>query len=112
MRTALARAFFSISWRGPTRSAWISAKSIACNGRDATWAGLQTILSLSAQLLQASAPPAFRSKATGKLRARALCDCQNNLRFGDADEARSLWSRLVAVADTNRAGGSIDLASL
>jgi hypothetical protein len=42
----------------------------------------------------------------------ALRDCQNILRSGDADEAASLWSRLVAIADANRAGGSIDLASL
>ena len=42
----------------------------------------------------------------------ALRDCQNILRSGDADEATSLWSRLVAIADANRAGGSIDLTSL
>lgn len=42
----------------------------------------------------------------------AMRDCQTILRSGDADEARSLWSRFVAVADANRAGGSIDLASL
>ena len=239
MRTASPRAFFSISWRGPTRSARISARSIGCSGRDVTWAGLQTILSSSARLPPASAPPAFRSKAIGKLRAagfppdfvatawaqwfgvktervlrgsddavvlmvgslahdvedawsnllsdalrttpermtarlaepvadegsqssalqralfaslgcpdelrnegdtsdsatmqllrrirlmrfdfeatpsrdhdHALRDCQNVLRSGDADEAKSLWSRLVAIADATRAGGSIDLAGL
>lgn len=42
----------------------------------------------------------------------ALRDCQTILRSGDPEEAKSLWSRLVAVADANRAGGSIDLASL
>ncbi|MCS3926108.1 hypothetical protein M2175_001139 [Bradyrhizobium elkanii] len=42
----------------------------------------------------------------------AMRDCQTVLRSGDADKARSLWSRLVAAADANRAGGSIDLASL
>lgn len=45
------RAFSSIYWRGPTRSAPISARSIACNGRDETWTGLQTILSSNARLL-------------------------------------------------------------
>ncbi|MBP1093709.1 P-loop NTPase family protein [Bradyrhizobium diazoefficiens] len=42
----------------------------------------------------------------------ALRDCQTILRSGDPEEASSLWARLVAVADANRAGGSIDLASL
>lgn len=42
----------------------------------------------------------------------ALRDCQNVLRSGDADEAKSLWSRLVAIADAHRAGGSLDLAGL
>lgn len=42
----------------------------------------------------------------------ALRDCQTILRSGDPEEAKSLWARLVAVADANRAGGSIDLASL
>jgi hypothetical protein len=42
----------------------------------------------------------------------ALRDCQSILESGDADEAKSLWSRLVAIADANRAGGSIDLAGL
>ena len=42
----------------------------------------------------------------------ALRDCQNVLRSGDAEEAKSLWSRLVAIADANRAGGSLDLAGL
>ena len=42
----------------------------------------------------------------------ALRDCQNVLRSGDADEAKSLWSRLVAIADANRAGGSLDLVGL
>ena len=43
---------------------------------------------------------------------RALRDCQNVLRSGDAEEAKSLWSRLVAIADANRAGGSLDLSGL
>jgi hypothetical protein len=43
---------------------------------------------------------------------RALRDCQNVLRSGDAEEAESLWSRLVAIADANRAGGSLDLSGL
>jgi hypothetical protein len=42
----------------------------------------------------------------------ALRDCQNILRSGDTDEAKSLWSRLIAIADANRAGGSLDLAGL
>jgi hypothetical protein len=42
----------------------------------------------------------------------ALRDCQNILRSGDTDVAKSLWSRLVAIADANRAGGSLDLAGL
>jgi hypothetical protein len=42
----------------------------------------------------------------------ALRDCQNVLRSGDAEEAKSLLSRLVAIADANRAGGSLDLAGL
>ena len=42
----------------------------------------------------------------------ALRDCQNVLRSGDTEEAKSLWSRLVAIADANRAGGSLDLAGL
>ena len=42
----------------------------------------------------------------------ALRDCQNVLRSGDADEAKSLWSRLAAIADVNRAGGSLDLQGL
>lgn len=42
----------------------------------------------------------------------ALRDCQSVLRSGDADEAKSLWSRLVAIADAKRAGGSIDLPGL
>ena len=42
----------------------------------------------------------------------ALRECQNVLRSGAADEAKNLWSRLVAIADNNRAGGSIDLAGL
>jgi hypothetical protein len=45
--------------------------SIACSGRDATWAGSQMISRSSARLPPASAPPAFRSKAIGRLRARA-----------------------------------------
>jgi len=48
-----------------------SAKSIACNaGRDLGW--LQTILSLSARLLQASAPPAFRSKRPASTSSASL----------------------------------------
>ena len=43
---------------------------------------------------------------------RALRDCQNVLRSGDAEEAKSFWSRLVAIADANRAGGSLDLSGL
>jgi hypothetical protein len=43
---------------------------------------------------------------------RALCDCQRVLRSGDADEAKSLWFRLVAIADARRAGGSLDLPGL
>jgi ATP-dependent Clp protease ATP-binding subunit ClpA len=42
----------------------------------------------------------------------ALRDCQNILRSGETDEAKSLWSRLVAIADANRAGGSLNLAGL
>ncbi|MEH2549987.1 hypothetical protein V1283_006632 [Bradyrhizobium sp. AZCC 2262] len=42
----------------------------------------------------------------------ALRDCQNVLRSGDAEEAKSLWSRLVAIADAKRAGGSLDLAGV
>jgi hypothetical protein len=42
----------------------------------------------------------------------ALRNCQNVLRSGDAEEAKSLWSRLVAIADATRAGGSLDLAGL
>jgi hypothetical protein len=42
----------------------------------------------------------------------ALRDCQTVLRSGAADEAEGLWSRLVAIADVNRAGGAIDLAGL
>jgi hypothetical protein len=42
----------------------------------------------------------------------ALRDCQNILRSGNTDESKSLWSRLVAIADANRAGGSLDLAGL
>ena len=42
----------------------------------------------------------------------ALRDCQNILRSGNTDEAKSLWSHLVAIADANRAGGSLDLAGL
>jgi hypothetical protein len=42
----------------------------------------------------------------------ALRNCQNVLRSGDAEEAKSLWSRLIAIADANRAGGSLDLAGL
>ena len=42
----------------------------------------------------------------------ALRDCQNALRSGDADEAKSLWSHLVAIADANRPGGSLDLVGL
>ena len=42
----------------------------------------------------------------------ALRDCRNVLRSGDAEEAKSLWSRLVAVADARRAGGSLDLAGV
>lgn len=43
---------------------------------------------------------------------RALGDCQNLLRSGDADDAGALWSRLIAIADAKRAGGSINLVSL
>jgi hypothetical protein len=42
----------------------------------------------------------------------ALRDCQNVLRSGDSEEAKSLLSRLAAIADANRAGGSIPLAAL
>ncbi|WP_315837572.1 ATP-binding protein [Bradyrhizobium prioriisuperbiae] len=42
----------------------------------------------------------------------AIRDCQSILRSSNADEAKSLWSRLVAIADDNRAGGSLDLAGL
>jgi hypothetical protein len=42
----------------------------------------------------------------------ALRDCQNVLRSGDAEEAKSLWSRLIAIADANRAGGSLELSGL
>jgi hypothetical protein len=42
----------------------------------------------------------------------SLHDCQSILRSGDTDDAKSLWSRLVAIADANRAGGSLDLAGL
>jgi hypothetical protein len=42
----------------------------------------------------------------------ALRDCQSVLRSGDADEAKSLWSSLIAIADAKRAGGSLDLQSL
>jgi len=42
----------------------------------------------------------------------ALRDCQSIVRSGDAEDARSLWSRLLAIADANRAGGSLDLAGL
>jgi hypothetical protein len=43
---------------------------------------------------------------------QALRDCQNVLRSGDAEEGKSLWSCLLAIADANRAGGSLDLAGL
>ncbi len=43
---------------------------------------------------------------------RALGDCQSVLRSGNADEAKSLWSRLVEIADARRAGGSLDLPGL
>jgi hypothetical protein len=42
----------------------------------------------------------------------ALRDCQDVLRSGDADEAKDFWSHIVAIADANRAGGSLDLAGL
>ena len=42
----------------------------------------------------------------------ALRDCQNVLQSGDAEEAKSLWSHLLTIADANRAGGSLDLAGL
>jgi hypothetical protein len=44
----------------------------------------------------------------------ALGDCQSVLRSGDADDAKALWSRLIAIADSKskRAGGSIDLVGL
>ena len=233
------RAFFSTFWPGSTRSARISAESIACNGRDVTWAGLQTILSSSARLLigkraagisiksdrqvtGAGFPPDFvaiawaqwfgvkterilrgsddavvlmvgslshdvedawsnlisdalittpdrmlarlaepvaadGSQSSALQRAlfaslrcpdelrnegdasdsaaiqllchvrlmrfdfeatpsrdhdHALRDCQSIVRSGDAEDARSLWSRLLAIADANRAGGSLDLAGL
>jgi hypothetical protein len=55
----------------------------------------------------------FDYEATPSLdNGRALVDCQNILRSGDAEEARELWSRLNAIADDKRAGGSINLASL
>ena len=44
--------------------------------------------------------------------SHALRACQSIVRSGDAEEARSLWSRLLAIADANRAGGSLDLGGL
>jgi hypothetical protein len=43
---------------------------------------------------------------------RALRNCQEILRSGNADDAARLWSRLIEIADARRAGGSIDLAGL
>jgi hypothetical protein len=45
-------------------------------------------------------------------RGRALRNCQEILRSGNADDAARLWSRLIELADARRAGGSIDLAGL
>jgi len=44
--------------------------------------------------------------------ARALADCRNVLKSGDAANAEQLWKRLLGIADENRPGGSIDLPKL
>jgi NAD(P)-dependent dehydrogenase (short-subunit alcohol dehydrogenase family) len=49
----------------------ISARSIGSSGKAAIWAGSRTTLSSTARLPSASAPPAYRSKAIGKLPAPA-----------------------------------------
>jgi hypothetical protein len=50
---------------------------------------------------------------TSQSRGQALRDCQNILTSGDANEARELWDRLVAIADERRpAGGFLDIREL
>jgi hypothetical protein len=50
---------------------------------------------------------------TSQSRERALRDCQNILRSGDANEARALWDRLVGIADERRpAGGFLGVREL
>jgi hypothetical protein len=50
---------------------------------------------------------------TSQSRGQALRDCQNILTSGDANEARELWDRLIAIADERRpAGGFLDIREL